>query len=338
MPSSVSYCACLWYFPTWSSVLDTLQVGCVKHNSAMGLVPVRLGAALDLSVVFFIAVWKENICLLEPVVSGVINKCCSVLSQNCFCRYLFLTIKCSPPNSMWCDGKSQRSNNILKTRYIFKQLVTVCLWWVTGYRSLHLLSPRLSFLVPLLWRGIWPSLISQRFSHLWLHSSISELLEQGRETLGVRLNFPKSCFCQELCVGKSSTVSFSPLLLKDSWRLPSTFQRSPISHLPAFSCSHRLPFSISSETLQDAVSTCHQQPLINIVFQFRKITRVHVLWPGCICLSEASQASEDTCLYIVWVSLRNSLLASSNVLNWHAVTFFTSQNAPVTPWPKSQTL
>lgn len=83
-----------------------------------------------------------------------------------------------------------------------------------------------------------------------------------------------------------------------------------------------LLLSISSEALQDAAPRCHQQPLTTIVFQFRKIIRVHMLWPECPCLSEASQASEDSCLHMVWVSLRNSLFPSSSVLNWHTVRRF----------------
>lgn len=106
-------------------------------------------------------------------------------------------------------------------------------------------------------------------------------------------------------------------LFRGSW----LSSRSPISHLSAFSHLQYLLSSISSEALQDA-SRCHQQPLTIIVFQFRKITRVHVLWPERACLSEASQASEDSCLHMVWVSLRNSLLPSSNVLDWHTVRRF----------------
>lgn len=63
MPGSVPYCVRvrgvfqpdLQYWSS-STVLQVLPVSCVKHNSAMGLVPVRLGAALDLGVGFFIAV------------------------------------------------------------------------------------------------------------------------------------------------------------------------------------------------------------------------------------------------------------------------------------------
>lgn len=106
--------------------------------------------------------------------------------------------------------------------------------------------------------------------------------------------------------------------LQMSW----SFSRSPISHQPTFLHLQYPLLSISSEALQDAAPRCHQQALTITVFRFRKITRVYVLWPECVSLSEASQASEDSCLHMVWVSLRNSLLPSSTVLNWHTVRRF----------------
>ena len=45
--------------------------------------------------------------MLEHVFSEVMNTCCSVLTQDCFCKHLFLTIKCALSQ---CDVMTSHSD------------------------------------------------------------------------------------------------------------------------------------------------------------------------------------------------------------------------------------